>query len=102
MNHLLSILLIIKYILPLLRKVEFLIAGTDMETAERGKAVKKSEKEILSHEFLTIAEVAQLLRVSQRTVYNLIYNGSLRATKVTSRITIIPKDDFMNMIISVH
>lgn len=69
-----------------------------METAERGKAVKKSEKEILSHEFLTIAEVAQLLRVSQRTVYNLIYNGSLRATKVTSRITIIPKDDFMNMI----
>ena len=69
-----------------------------METTERGKAVKKSEKEILSHEFPTIAEVAQLLRVSQRTVYNLIYNDSLRATKVTSRITIIPKDDFINMI----
>lgn len=65
-------------------------------TARATKRV--SEKEILRHEFLTIAEVAILLRVSERTVYNLIYQGTLRATKVTSRVTIIPKDDFCNMI----
>ena len=65
-------------------------------TARARKRV--SEKEILRHEFLTIAEVAILLRVSERTVYNLIYQGTLRATKVTSRVTIIPKDDFYNMI----
>lgn len=69
-----------------------------MEKEKALKNGKPSEKEILSHEFLTIAEVAILLRVTQRTVYNLIYNGSLRATKVTSRLTIVPKEDFMNMI----
>lgn len=69
-----------------------------METTTARKGAKLSEKEILKHEFLTIAEVALLLRVTQRTVYNLIYNGSLRATKITTRITIIPKEDFMNMI----
>lgn len=69
-----------------------------METTTARKGAKLSEKEILKHEFLTIAEVALLLRVTQRTVYNPIYNGSLRATKMTTRITIIPKEDFMNMI----
>lgn len=69
-----------------------------METATARKRARQSEREILTHEFLTIAEVALLLRVTQRTVYNLIYSGSLRATKITARITIIPKEDFMNMI----
>ena len=62
-----------------------------METTTAPKRARQSEKEILRHEFLTIAEVALLLRVTQRTVYNLIYSGSLRATKITSRITVIPK-----------
>ena len=57
-----------------------------------------SEKEILSHEILTIQEVAFLLRMSERTVYNLIYKGALRATRLTSRITIITKESFMNML----
>lgn len=67
------------------------------ERAAKTKAAV-SEREILRHEFLTIAEVALLLRVTERTVYNLIYQGTLRATKVTKRITIIPKEDFLNMI----
>lgn len=67
------------------------------QTTARAKK-KVAEKEMLRHEFLTIGEVATLLRVSERTVYNLIYQGTLRATKVTARITIIPKDDFCNMI----
>ncbi|MDE6547952.1 MAG: helix-turn-helix domain-containing protein [Muribaculaceae bacterium] len=68
-----------------------------METAIAPKRARQSEREILRHEFLTIAEVTLLLRMTQRMVYNLIYSGSMRATKITARITVIPKEDFMNM-----
>ena len=57
-----------------------------------------SEDEILSHAFLTIEEVALLLRVSKRTVYNLIYKGTLRATRVSYHVSIIPKSDLMDML----
>lgn len=60
--------------------------------------VTPSEDEILSHAFLTIEEVARLLRVSKRTVYNLIYKGTLRATRVSYHVSIIPKSDFMDML----
>ena len=33
--------------------------------------------------FLTIGEVADILQVSSRTVYNLIYKGTLRACRLT-------------------
>lgn len=69
-----------------------------METPVLRKGKAKSDSEILTHEFLTIPEVAQLLRVTQRTVYNLIYGGSLQAVRITGRITIIQKTDFMNML----
>lgn len=72
----------------------------DMEhhlTSSTRQAVQ-TETEILSHAFLTIEEVALLLRVSKRTVYNLIYNGTLRATRVTYHVTVIQKEDFMYMI----
>lgn len=69
-----------------------------MEKRAAKEKAAVSEREILRHEFLTIAEVALLLRVTERTVYNLIYQGTLRAVKVTKRITIIPKEDFLNMI----
>lgn len=48
--------------------------------------------------FLTIGEVADILQVSSRTVYNLIYNGTLRACRLTYHITIITKEDFFLMI----
>lgn len=44
--------------------------------------------------FLTIREVADLLQVSNRTVYNLIYNGTLRACRLTYHITLITREDF--------
>lgn len=69
-----------------------------METPVLRKGKAKSDSEILSHEFLTIPEVAQLLRVTQRTVYNLIYGGSLQAVRISGRITIIQKTDFINML----
>ena len=48
--------------------------------------------------FLTIGEVADILQVSSRTVYNLIYKGTLRACRLTYHITIITKEDFFMMI----
>lgn len=48
--------------------------------------------------FLTIGEVANLLQVSSRTVYNLIYKGTLRACRITYHITLITKEDFFLMI----
>ena len=49
-------------------------------------------------QFLTIGEVANLLQVSNRTVYNLIYKGTLRACRLTYHITLITKEDFFLMI----
>ena len=49
-------------------------------------------------QFLTIEEVANLLQVSNRTVYNLIYKGTLRACRITYHITLITKEDFFLMI----
>ena len=48
--------------------------------------------------FLTISEVAELLQVSSRTVYNLIYSGTLRACRITYHITLIAREDFFLMI----
>ena len=48
--------------------------------------------------FLTIGEVADILQVSSRTVYNLIYKGTLRACRLTYHITVITKEDFFMMI----
>ena len=48
--------------------------------------------------FLTIGEVADILQVSSRPVYNLIYKGTLRACRITYHITLITKEDFFLMI----
>lgn len=55
-------------------------------------------RNILDKPFLTIGEVASLLQVSSRTVYNLIYSGTLRACRITYHITLITKEDFFLMI----
>ena len=57
-----------------------------------------SEWDMPSKPFLSIGEVANLLQVSNRTVYNLIYKGTLRACKITYHITLITKEDFFLMI----
>lgn len=55
-------------------------------------------RDIPDKPFLTIGEVASLLQVSSRTVYNLIYSGTLRACRITYHITLITKEDFFLMI----
>jgi len=68
------------------------------QVLSKAKESTETEDEILSHAFLTIEDVATLLRVSKRTVYNLIYNGVLPATKVTYHVTVISKQDFLDML----
>lgn len=69
-----------------------------LQVLPKAKESAETEDEILSHAFLTIEEVATLLHVSKRTVYNLIYKGVLRTTKVTYHVTVISKQDFLDML----
>ena len=55
------------------------------ETMSHRKASEKSMSEILMKEYLTIQEVAILLGLSRQTIYNMVYSGKLRASKITSR-----------------
>lgn len=43
-------------------------------------------------EFLTVSEVARLMRVSNMTVYRLIRSGSLRAVRVGNRYRVKESD----------
>lgn len=63
------------------------------ETMSQRKASEKSMSEILAKEYLTIREVAILLGLSKQTIYNMVYSGKLRASKITSRLSFIRKRD---------
>lgn len=63
------------------------------ETMSQQKASEKSMSEIVVKEFLTIQEVAILLGLSKQTIYNMVYSGKLRASKITSRLSFIRKRD---------
>lgn len=63
------------------------------ETMSQRKASEKSMSEIVVKEFLTIQEVAILLGLSKQTIYNMVYSGKLRASKITSRLSFIRKRD---------
>ena len=63
------------------------------ETMSHRKASEKSMSEILVKEYLTIQEVAILLGLSRQTIYNMVYSGKLRASKITSRLSLIRKQD---------
>lgn len=73
-----------------------------MTTTDKPKKQRTSflypEDELLQHAFLTIEEVAQLLRVCRSTIYNLIHKGVLRATRLSYHVTLITKEDFLTMI----
>jgi len=45
-------------------------------------AVDKSGADISEVKFVTIAEVASMMRVSKMTVYRLVHNGDLPAVRV--------------------
>ncbi|PXY01867.1 DNA-binding protein [Marinifilum breve] len=67
---------------------------------KRQNVIDYSEQsiEILkSREFLKVAEASALLGLSRQTVYNLIYSGQLKASKISPRITLIKRSDIDEM-----
>lgn len=66
-----------------------------------GRAEAESElptKETQDKSILTPNEAAALLGVTPRSVYNLIYNGKLKATKLSSRMTLLRRSDIEVML----
>ena len=53
-------------------------SARDSASGEAGRA----ESEPARAQFLTVAEVAKLMRVSKMTVYRLVHNGELPAVRV--------------------
>lgn len=53
-----------------------------------------------SKEFLKVAEVSLLLGLCRQTIYNLIYSGQLKASKISPRITLIKRTDIDEMFAS--
>jgi excisionase family DNA binding protein len=60
-----------------------------MYTSARGELVAREKQKF---EFLTVSEVAQLMRVSNMTVYRLIKAGSLKAVQVGNRYRVKESD----------
>ena len=71
---------------------------SEAEAEVRVHTKEKSIQKIRDNPYLRIKETAQLLDVSVRTVYNLIYTGKLKAAKLSSRLTIISKADVEAML----
>lgn len=65
-------------------------ARVDLQT-ERVR--NQSLYELNEKSYLSINETAKLLGVCNKTIYNYIYSGKLKATKLSTRLTIITKKD---------
>ncbi len=55
-------------------------------------AMPPNESELSESKFLTIAEVAAMMRVSKMTVYRLVHNGELPALRVGRSFRVLEKD----------
>jgi excisionase family DNA binding protein len=51
-----------------------------------------SREDISDPHFLTVAEVAAMMRVSKMTVYRLLHNGELPAVRVGRSFRVLEKD----------
>lgn len=67
---------------------------TDMKVAIETKPLN----DIRHKAFLTVQETGVLIGVTTRSVYNLIYAGALKATKLSSRMTLIRRSDVEAML----
>ena len=52
------------------------------DSAGKGRDPGASDGQVVRTQFLTVAEVAALMRVSKMTVYRLVHNGELPAVRV--------------------
>lgn len=68
-----------------------------IKTQEELDQIKKVEKVIIENELMTIKEVAKNLRVSQSTVYRLIWQNKLPAYRVGGwRIKVAELEEWKN------
>ena len=65
-----------------------------IETAEQEKKVK----DIIDRPYLKISEAGRLLGVARQTIYEQIYAGRLRASKITSRLSVVRREDIEQML----
>lgn len=59
---------------------------------------EKPIEQLKDRPFLSIAETATLLGLSLQGVYKQIYAGSLRASKITSRLSVVRREDIEQML----
>jgi excisionase family DNA binding protein len=57
-------------------------SGRDSASGKNGGSSSGSDGQQPRAQFLTVAEVASLMRVSKMTVYRLVHNGELPAVRV--------------------
>ncbi|KGO02473.1 MerR family transcriptional regulator [Porphyromonas gulae] len=65
-----------------------------IEIAEQEKKVK----DIIDRPYLKISEAGRLLGVARQTIYEHIYAGRLRASKITSRLSVVRREDIEQML----
>lgn len=65
-----------------------------VETAEQ----KKKVKDIVDRPYLKVSEAGRLLGVARQTIYDHIYAGRLKAYRITSRLTVVRREDIEQML----
>ena len=56
--------------------------GRKTDPSEGGPGIRPAEPQLSDVKFLTVAEVAALMRVSKMTVYRMVHSGELPAIRV--------------------
>ena len=62
-------------------------------TEAEARVLQKPIEEVGNKEFLSLQDTSVLFGITKRSVYNLIYNGVLRAFRLSSRMTLIRRAD---------
>ncbi|MDE7412677.1 MAG: helix-turn-helix domain-containing protein [Muribaculaceae bacterium] len=68
------------------------------ETLDSLTARENKINQLSGRDYLSVAEVAQILNVTPRSVYNLIYRGTIKAYRLTSQWAVIKRADIDAMI----
>lgn len=67
-------------------------AATRTRRATRGPAVRSRHGDVAPEPLLSVADAAEFLRVSARTVRRLVARGELAASRVGRQVRIVPAD----------
>lgn len=65
----------------------------EASNVETKRIIMKPLEDIKAKEFLTVRDVAKLLTCSRQTIYNLINNGTLKATNLARKKTLVKRSE---------